>query len=195
VIDRLADAVVALQKRENTTIPFLQKQLDDINKRIENLIDSIEQGISADDTLSFFMETMPDVPFIQSDIIIEYAKKKDMASRARELCALYVPDNIIQSARLVLADWEDLRLAPAEADLFIHAWHPHGGLLLEAYSAARPGYQINHDLLRFYVLRRRIEDIWVDILRLTNESPSEDETAKLLGWIGQSIDAINAIMK
>lgn len=26
----------------------------------------------------------------------------------------------------MLADWEDLRWEPAEADLFIHAWHPHG---------------------------------------------------------------------
>jgi len=46
VIDRLADAVVDIQKRENTTIPFLQKQLDDIEKRIGNLINSIEEGIA-----------------------------------------------------------------------------------------------------------------------------------------------------
>ena len=37
---------VELQKRENTTIPFLQKQLADIDKRIGNIINSIEEGIA-----------------------------------------------------------------------------------------------------------------------------------------------------
>ena len=46
VISRLANAIVELQKQENTTIPFLQKQLDDIEKRIGNLITSIEEGIA-----------------------------------------------------------------------------------------------------------------------------------------------------
>jgi len=53
----------------------------------------------ASETLSLFMETMPDVPFSQDDIIIEYARKKDMAQRARELCALYVPDKIINESQ------------------------------------------------------------------------------------------------
>jgi len=46
VIDRLADAIVELQKRENTIIPYLQKQLDDIDKRIGNLVNSIEEGVA-----------------------------------------------------------------------------------------------------------------------------------------------------
>ena len=43
---RLTDAIVELQKRENTTIPLLQKQLDEVEKRIGNLINSIEEGIA-----------------------------------------------------------------------------------------------------------------------------------------------------
>ena len=42
----MADAIVALQKKENTILPFLQKQLADIEKRIGNLITSIEEGIA-----------------------------------------------------------------------------------------------------------------------------------------------------
>ncbi len=99
-------------------------------------------------------------------------------------------NNVIQSERLVLVDWEDLRLAPAEADLFIHAWHPHGDALLQAYSAARQGYRINRALLHFYVLRRRIEDVWVDIQRLTQEAPGEEETAKLLDWVSSGIEDV-----
>jgi Ser/Thr protein kinase RdoA (MazF antagonist) len=103
-------------------------------------------------------------------------------------------NNVIQSERLVLVDWEDLRIAPVEADLFIHAWHTHGETLLEAYSAARGGYKINRDLLNFYVLRRRIEDAWVDIQRLTEETPDEAETEKSLYYIRQSIEEISRIL-
>jgi len=46
VIDKLADEVVALQKRKNTTIPFLQKQLSELDKKIENILKAIEDGIS-----------------------------------------------------------------------------------------------------------------------------------------------------
>ena len=38
------------------------------------------------ETLSYFIQTMPDVPFSEDDIIIEFAKKKDMAERAKTLC-------------------------------------------------------------------------------------------------------------
>ncbi|MCL2548752.1 MAG: phosphotransferase, partial [Symbiobacteriaceae bacterium] len=92
-------------------------------------------------------------------------------------------NNVIQSDRLVLVDWEDLRLAPVEADLFIYAWHPFGNVLLQAYSHAHKGYQVNSELLHFYVLRRRLEDLWVDIQRFTEESPSQEEKTTLLRWI------------
>ncbi len=53
----------------------------------------------AADTLALFIQTMPDVPFTEDDIIIEFATKKDMAGRARELCAKYVPDKIINDSQ------------------------------------------------------------------------------------------------
>jgi spectinomycin phosphotransferase len=102
-------------------------------------------------------------------------------------------NNVIQGERLVLADWEDLRLAPVEADLFIYAWHPHGSVLLEAYAAARRSYRINHELLYFYVLRRRIEDVWFNIQRLTEETSDEPETAKLLDYTRRGIEEIQVL--
>jgi aminoglycoside phosphotransferase (APT) family kinase protein len=103
-------------------------------------------------------------------------------------------NNVIQSDRLVLADWEDLRMAPAEADLFIYAWHPFGDKLLEAYSAARRGYQIDTELLRFYVLRRRLEDVWVDIQRLTEEALTAEETAKQLDYVRRGIEEVRLLL-
>jgi len=104
-------------------------------------------------------------------------------------------NNVIQGERLVLADWEDLRLAPAEADLFIYAWHQHGSMFLEAYSAARRGYRINPELLYYYVLRRRIEDVWFDEQRLTEETLDEAETSKLLDWTRRGIEEIQSLYR
>ena len=53
----------------------------------------------AAETLSFFMKTMPDVPFTEDDIVIEFANKKDMAKQAKILCKKYVPDKIINESQ------------------------------------------------------------------------------------------------
>lgn len=45
MIDRIADAVLEFQKKENTPLPLLQKQLKEAEKGIENLLDAIQQGI------------------------------------------------------------------------------------------------------------------------------------------------------
>jgi thiamine kinase-like enzyme len=103
-------------------------------------------------------------------------------------------NNVIQGERLVLADWEDLRMAPPEADLFIYAWHPYGAELLKAYSAARGGYPIDSKLLRFYVLRRRLEDVWVDIQRLTEEVLDARETEKQLDYVRRGIEEVRLLL-
>jgi len=45
VIDKIADAVIALQEKEDTTIPAMLKQLRDCEKSIENLVGAIAAGI------------------------------------------------------------------------------------------------------------------------------------------------------
>ena len=72
VIGRLADAIVDLQKQENTVIPFLQKQLADIDKRIGNLIDSIEEGIA---TVSV-KQRLTDLEEKKADLEISIAREK-----------------------------------------------------------------------------------------------------------------------
>ena len=48
MIDSIANSLVEIQKRENTTIPLLQKQLGDIHKRMDNLLNAIEEGLFND---------------------------------------------------------------------------------------------------------------------------------------------------
>ena len=44
-IDRIADAMVVMQAKEDTTIPALQQQLRDCEKGIENILNAIQMGI------------------------------------------------------------------------------------------------------------------------------------------------------
>jgi hypothetical protein len=46
MINRLADAILVLQKQENKTLPLLHKQLGDVVKRINNVLNSIEEGLA-----------------------------------------------------------------------------------------------------------------------------------------------------
>ena len=92
IIDLLADAVVELQKRENTVIPFLQKQLADIDKRIGNLINSIEEGLAnasvkqrlddleskkADNEIAIAKEKIEKTPLTKEQIVFWISKFKD----------------------------------------------------------------------------------------------------------------------
>ncbi len=72
VIDRLADAVVDYQKRENVVIPLLQKQLAEVEKRIDNLITSIEDGLAN----ASIKKRLDDLEEKKADIEISLAQEK-----------------------------------------------------------------------------------------------------------------------
>ena len=72
VIGRLADAIVELQKKENTTLPFLQSQLADIEKRIGNLITSIEEGVAT----ASVKQRLGDLEEKKADLEISIAREK-----------------------------------------------------------------------------------------------------------------------
>ena len=44
-IDRIADAIIDLQNREDTTLPALRQQLKDCEQGIENMLNAIQMGI------------------------------------------------------------------------------------------------------------------------------------------------------
>lgn len=50
LIDSLADMVIDLQSKENTTLPLLKKQLAETEKSINNMLDAIQQGIITSST-------------------------------------------------------------------------------------------------------------------------------------------------
>ena len=111
IIDQLADAIVELQKRENTNIPFLQKQLDDLEKRINNLLNAIEEGISSAST----KQRLESLETKKADIEIALAKEKI------EKIALTKEQIIFWISRFRSGDIDDPAYRVSIVDIFVNS--------------------------------------------------------------------------
>ncbi len=88
--------------------------------------------------------------------------------------------NLMQNERLVLVDWEGIKLAPAEADLVMFTKKNYWDIFIEHYNKLRPSFILDNELLMFYILRRKIEDIWAFIASiLFDEQPVEQQERDL----------------
>jgi len=75
---------------------------------------------------------------------------------------------------LYLLDWEGLRLAPAEQDLFFWADGVHGEALLGHYRRARSGACLNADTFAYYYHYRNLEDLEAWVSRIVNLDRGEE---------------------
>ena len=53
-----------------------------------------EMRACADETLAFFVQTMPDVPFGADDITIAFAANKDFVDCYKDLCQRCAPERL-----------------------------------------------------------------------------------------------------
>jgi spectinomycin phosphotransferase len=90
--------------------------------------------------------------------------------------------NIIQGQNMVLIDWECLKLAPQEQDLILNITESYAVQFLEEYKKYINYDNPDLDVLEFYFLKRKLEDIWewIKDLRVEGLVKSEDTTLKLL---------------
>ena len=111
VIDQLADAVVELQKRENTTIPFLQKQLADIDKRIGNILNSIEEGIAN----ASVKQRLDELEAKKADLEIAFAREKiEQTPLTKEQIVFWI-------SRFKGGDIDDPAYRSSLVDIFVNA--------------------------------------------------------------------------
>jgi hypothetical protein len=88
------------------------------------------------------------------------------------------PGNIMvaDDGTLYVIDWDDLLLAPPERDTWFHVDDPDGWVLFLRYYRERfPGYELDQEVYRFYLLRRYVEDI-EGFLDKILDPQSDDET-------------------
>jgi spectinomycin phosphotransferase len=90
---------------------------------------------------------------------------------------------------LWLLDWETARVAPAEHDLWM--FHPMLGEFLIVYDATLEiPRELDADLFGFYIYRRTLEDLAVDVQNILNGNASDEQDRQdleivqnnVLGW-------------
>jgi len=127
VISRLADAIMDIHNQENTTIPLLQKQLADIEKRIDNLLNAIEEGMAnasakqrldgleakkADLEVAIAKEKIAKTPLTKEEIVFWISRFKDGdvddPEYRNRIVDIFVNSVFLYEDRLVIAfNWKD----------------------------------------------------------------------------------------
>ncbi|WP_333648516.1 aminoglycoside phosphotransferase family protein [Lacrimispora sp.] len=105
--------------------------------------------------------------------------------------------NLIQSENLLLIDWEGLKLAPVEADLFSftetfffgYAWDE----FIASYRGVHKDYEINADAMHFYRLRRRLEDISEFVESILFDNLEQDDMSQSLNYLKKECELLNAV--
>lgn len=99
--------------------------------------------------------------------------------------------NILQNeTELFLLDWENLKIAVAERDL----WHYDDSPLLNDYLKINPNFTINYELFRFYQLQRFLEDLQINIEK---EATTEEQKLENLYYFlyKRNWDMFNRVMR
>ncbi|MHC1693839.1 MAG: phosphotransferase family protein [Eubacteriales bacterium] len=95
--------------------------------------------------------------------------------------------NMIQADKLILIDWEGMKLAPPEAYLFAfignYFWHNFSTQFMETYMSINKNFIVNNDSLLFYQTRRRIEDICAFALELIYEEINKEDRRNSLYFL------------
>jgi spectinomycin phosphotransferase len=99
--------------------------------------------------------------------------------------------NLMQGSRLILIDWEGMRLAPVEADLFMFAGKTYWDIFFERYSNLRQGYMPDPLAMRFYTLRRKLEDIWAFMERILYDDMPGEQRMKALKNLRAGCEHLN----
>ena len=71
-IDRLVKAVLKLQEQDNSVVPVLQGQLNNVEKGIENLVNAIQMGIISPST----KQRLDDLERQKSDLLVAISKEE-----------------------------------------------------------------------------------------------------------------------
>lgn len=102
--------------------------------------------------------------------------------------------NLLQDERgdVYILDWDDIRLAPAEQDLFFYVRQPHDIGFLNAYEQSFGPVQLHAETFGYYEYRRNFDDITAFIIQLLGPEEGEQETRDALRWLtGNLEDGLN----
>jgi spectinomycin phosphotransferase len=91
--------------------------------------------------------------------------------------------NIMQAERVFLIDWEGMKLAPPEHDIMFIYGNPYYEDFMQVYRYYHPGYKLDETVLDFYILRRKLEDIWAFIEEIICDTLQEADLNRNLHFL------------
>ncbi len=100
--------------------------------------------------------------------------------------------NLMESQdKLIIIDWEGLKLAPVEADLMFLMDKPYFNTFLKIYQDTHKNFELNHEALHFYQGRRKLEDIGEFLEQLIFDSLSEQERMNTMDYLDEELRSIS----
>lgn len=176
-LEQTADIMACLHNIDPALCPGIPRE----NFRLDfcdELIALLNGGIShAGERFVHVMEQY------QDEISEKTVQAKGLAAEISGLCPQFVlchtdvhGGNIMKDpfGRLYLIDWENLILAPREADLFAFCEAPYFRLFKE---------RTNPKSLLFYLIRRDLEDIWEFLRTVLYDGAGKEEQDEIYGHV------------
>lgn len=165
-IRQLAEIIAELHNNNDTTPVSMINISENFDVSFcENLRNNLHNGKTV------YPVELTDILGLYTELILGKIKKLEELAEYLHSCnpqfVLCHADihgwNVMQASQLRLIDWEGLKLAPPEADLFSfsrnfffgYAWED----FMNTYREIRPSYREDPIAMHFYRLRRRLEDI------------------------------------
>lgn len=100
--------------------------------------------------------------------------------------------NLMQAdGRLILIDWEGLKLAPVEADLMFMIDKPYFAEWMKIYRQTHTKYEINQQALAFYQIRRIVEDISELLEQLLLDGQGEQDRIETFRHVKEELDKLD----
>jgi Ser/Thr protein kinase RdoA (MazF antagonist) len=99
--------------------------------------------------------------------------------------------NLMQGEHLFLVDWEGIKLAPAEADLTMFTKKEYWDTFIEHYYKLQPNFNLDKDIFMFYILRRKIEDIWAFVEGILFDNLSEQQRERDLTLLSECCKSLD----
>ena len=97
---------------------------------------------------------------------------------------------ITDKQQLYLLDWEGIKFAPPEADIFSIYEQPYFNSFMKKYYELNPNYQINDNTLRYYQISRKLQDIFEFIEQLQFDKLNLEEYETNLNYLREEVDKI-----
>ena len=124
MIDAIADAMIRLQDAENTELPALQKQLQDCERAIQNMLNAIMAGILTPSTKQRLEELESRKEELKLSILQEQLQKPKFT---KEQIVAWV-------SRFKYGDPDDLAYQKQIIDIFINAVYVYEDRLVLTYN-------------------------------------------------------------